>query len=80
MSRVVDREELDARLDRSDWHLVWCRSDRPHTSMGRPKFPVGLEREQAEIKQAKNVSILLGGSAAYGSGPKQMMTSIHVWD
>lgn len=38
-----------------------------------------LEREQAEMKRAKSVSISLGGGAAYGSGPEQMMTSIHIW-
>jgi hypothetical protein len=38
-----------------------------------------LEREQAEMKRAKSVSISLEGGAAYGSGPGQMMTSMHVW-
>jgi hypothetical protein len=37
-----------------------------------------LAREQAETNQAKSVSISLEGGAAHGSGPGQMMTSIHV--
>ncbi|KNH16303.1 hypothetical protein ACU18_14200 [Arthrobacter sp. ZBG10] len=37
-----------------------------------------LAREQAEMNQAKSVSISLEGGAAYGSGPDQMMTSFHV--
>lgn len=38
-----------------------------------------MEREQADMNQAKSVSISLGGGAASGSPPEQMMTSIHVW-
>lgn len=35
-------------------------------------------REQAEINQAKSVSVSLEGGAAHGSQPGQMMTSVHV--
>ncbi|QHC72227.1 hypothetical protein [Rathayibacter sp. VKM Ac-2801] len=36
------------------------------------------EREESELAQARNVSIALRGGAAYGDGPNQMLTGVHV--
>lgn len=65
------------------WAVRSFRSDQAERERTRlaenEKDKAGqLAREQAEINQAKNVSISLEGGAAHGSGPGQMMTSIHI--